>query len=319
MQIVRSPFRISFFGGSTDYESFFKHSESFIIGTTINKYVYCSLRPRSQIHGNDSIISYSKVETVNDFDKISNNLIRETIKYYNVNKPIELHFFSDIPSRTGLGGSSSFCTSLCYSLRLFLNKKITKEILANDAIEIERHILKESGGIQDQIHSSFGGFNSIEIKKDGTFLVKPVPITQNFLNEFEKSLLLIYTNKQRNNNIIAKSHENKDKKNILDISKLAYSYFIKEDIKNIGNLLHQNWLEKKNISKHITNNYIDDIINDLISKGAYGAKLLGSGGCGFILCICNSRTKKFLIEKYKKNIFDFKFESGGTKEIYKNL
>jgi D-glycero-alpha-D-manno-heptose-7-phosphate kinase len=319
MQIVRSPFRISFFGGSTDYESFFKNNESFIIGTTINKYVYCSLRPRLHIHGNDSIISYSKLETVDNFNKISNNLIRETIKYYNFNEPIELHFFSDIPSRTGLGGSSSFCISLCSSLRSFLNKKITKKILTDDAIKIERHILKESGGIQDQIHSSFGGFNSIEIKKDGTYLVKPIPITYDFLKEFENSLLLIYTNEQRNNDIIAKSHENKDKKNILEISKHAYSSFIKEDIKNIGNLLYQTWNEKRNISKHITNKKIDDIINDLMSKGAYGAKLLGSGGCGFILCICNSHTKKILIEKYKQSIFDFKFESEGTKEIYKNL
>ena len=136
MQIVRSPFRISFFGGSTDYRDFYEKNESFIIGTTIDKYVYCSIRNGQQIGPKNSILSYSKIEVVDDFDKIENSLIRETLKYHKLDKHVELHFFSDIPSRTGLGGSSSFCVGLSYNLRKFLGKEYGKKIVANDAIEI---------------------------------------------------------------------------------------------------------------------------------------------------------------------------------------
>ena len=316
MIIVKSPFRISFFGGSTDYESFYKNNGSFIIGTTIDKYVYLSIRKRPNIFSNESSIIYSKLQLVKTFDEIQNPLIRESLKYKNINFPIELTSFSDIPSRTGLGGSSSFCVGLLYIINKLLEIKQNKSDLAKDAIHIERRILNESGGIQDQIWPTYGGLNSIEINQDGIFFVKPMPVTDDFRKELEKSILLIYTNDQRQQNEIAQSHEDKDKLRILEISKESYKYFLTEDIENIGKLLFESWKEKMKISSLISNNKINNIGKIIMENGAYGIKLLGAGGCGFIMAICNPNVKNKLTELFKDSILDINFETGGVSEIY---
>ncbi len=315
MLIVKSPFRISLFGGSTDYKDYFQKKESFIIGTTIDKYVYMSIREKPKIFSNEIVLSYSILEKVKTYNDIKNPLIRETLKYHNIPFPIEFTSFTDIPSRTGLGGSSSFCVGLTFAIRNLLNLQSSKKIVSDDAIHIERIILNESGGIQDQIWSSYGGTNSIQINKDGNFLVKPLPITEDFKSELESSMILIYTNEQRLSGEIAKSHEEKNKDNILEISKEAYKSIIQEDIKTIGHLLYNTWNEKKNISPIISNNNIDNIIDTCMSLGAYGAKLLGSGGCGFVLVMCNKKVRVKIEETFKNNIMEFKFEKEGVSRI----
>ena len=264
MTIIKSPFRLSLFGGSSDYKEFYEKHGSLIIGTTINKYNYICIRTRPNIMSKKSVITYSKLEEVISFDEITNPLIKETLKYFSPNWHVELNSFTDIPGRTGLGGSSSYCVGLCYVLRKILNLPSNKKLIANDAIKIEREILKEYGGIQDQIWASYGGTNSIQIKT---------------------------------------------------ATKEAYQSFINEDIKNIGSLLYSSWLEKKNISPIISNNNIDNIINTCMSLGSYGAKLLGSGGCGFVLVICNKNTKTKIEEVYKNNIMEFNFEKEGVSKI----
>lgn len=322
MITIKSPLRISLFGGSTDYKDFYENNGSLLIGTTINKFIYLSMRQVPIIlltsGGCKFRFSYSKLEAVNSLDEIENPLIRETFKYKNVIDPIEFIAFVDIPSRTGLGGSSSYCVGLVYLINKLYSKLCSKKLVSNEAIHIERNILQESGGIQDQIWASYGGFNSIEVNRDGKFNVKPMPITTEFKKELQDSMLLIYTNDQRNQNNISKSHENKDKINILKLAKEAYIAFQKEDIKLIGNLMYDSWKEKEKISNLISNEKINTIINDVIQMGAYGTKLLGSGGCGFILVICNSHTKHIIKEKYKDSIFDFEFEPNGVSEIYRS-
>lgn len=316
MITIKSPLRISLFGGSTDYESFYKENGSFLIGTTIDKYCYQSIRKRPSILEKESVIVYSKMEFVKDLSQIHNPLIKETLNYKNVHDHIEFFSFSDVPSRTGLGGSSSYCVGMLYLINKLYNISTDKVKLVKDAIEIERHILNESGGIQDQIWPAFGGFNSIEIKPNGNFSVKPLPITEDFRNELENSIILIYTNEQRKQEEIAKSHENKYKKRILDISKSAYEYFLKEDIKSIGELMYESWNEKRNLSTLISNNKVDDIISTSIRYGAFGAKLLGSGGCGFVLAICDKQIKSKLTEIFKDAVLNIKFDRNGVSQIY---
>ena len=220
MILVKAPFRVSFFGGSTDYADFYEQHGSFIFGCTINKYAYLSIRNKPKILSEASTISYSKFERVKNLSDIENPLIRETLKYFGINGAIEFISFSDIPSRTGLGGSSSYCVGMSHLLRTFLGKNISKNQIARDAIEIERNILKESGGIQDQIWAAYGGLNTIEIRKNGNFFVKPLPITNEFRGHLRDSMVLIYSNEQRVSNNVAKSHENKDKTPILKILSL---------------------------------------------------------------------------------------------------
>jgi D-glycero-alpha-D-manno-heptose-7-phosphate kinase len=316
MYIVKSPFRISFFGGSTDYKEFYQQHGSLLIGTTIDKYVYLCIRKRPKILTNNSVITYSKLQTVKLWKEIENPLIREILNFKNITFPIEFNSFSDVPSRVGLGGSSSFCVGMLYLIdKLNGISNINPKQLSTDAIKVEREILKESGGIQDQIWPAYGGLNTIEIKTNGNFLVKPLPITSEFKTELEKSLVLIYTNDQRNQNDIAKSHENKNKNNILDISKQAYNSFLKENVKDIGDLLYKSWLEKKNISNIISTSKIDDIVNIVMGMGAYGSKLLGSGGCGFVLSISDPKTAAKIKKRFKNNVMGFKFENNGVSDV----
>jgi D-glycero-alpha-D-manno-heptose-7-phosphate kinase len=318
MIIVKSPFRVSLFGGSTDYKGFYEKYGSFMIGTPINKYCYISMRYTPEIFPKQYLCVYSKYELVKSIDDFKNPLIRETLNYHNIDKPIEMFSFSDIPSRTGLGGSSSYCIAMSYLIKKIKEENINKKEIIDSAIKIEREILKESGGIQDQIWPFAKGFSSIDIQTDGTYNIKPLPITEEFEQILQDSMVLIYTEEQRNNDVIAKSHEDdiENKLQILQTAKEAYSLFVQEDLKGIGELMYKSWLSKEKISPYVSNSKIKTIINDVIDMGAYGAKLLGSGGCGFVLAICNSKIKEKIIEKYKVNIFDFKIDKTGVTTIY---
>lgn len=316
MLLVKSPFRVSLFGGSTDYKEFYQQNDSFIIGCSINKYIYLSIREKPKILSQESSISYSKLEIIKHVDEIENPLIKETFKYFNLKNPIEFISFPDIPSRTGLGGSSSYCVGMCYLMRKFLGLEISKKIIAKDAIEIERNILKESGGIQDQIWAAYGGLNTISINSSGDFRVKPLPVTEDFKKELKDSMVLIYTNEQRGSSEVAKSHEKQDKMQILELAHQAYYSIVSEDIQEIGRLLHRSWLAKTKISNKISTSAVDHIISRCMNMGAYGAKLLGAGGCGFVLVMCNSKVKNKITETFSDSILEFEFDYSGVSTIF---
>jgi len=318
MIIVKAPFRVSLFGGSTDYKNFYEEYGSFMIGMPIDKYCYISMRSRPKILSKQYLCTYSIYDLVDTLEELKNPLIRETLKYYDVKDPIELFSFSDIPYRTGLGGSSSYCIAMSYAINMLRQEEIYSKRIINSAIKIEREILKESGGIQDQIWPFAKGLSSIQVEKSGDFFIRPLPITEEFEKELEDSMLLIYTEEQRNSDQIAKSHENdlNNKLEILQMAKDAYGYFLKEDLESIGKLVYESWLHKEKISPYISTGKIKTIIDDVIKMGAYGAKLLGSGGCGFVLAICNPIVKQNIIEKYKESILDFKIDKTGVTTIY---
>jgi D-glycero-alpha-D-manno-heptose-7-phosphate kinase len=317
MIIVKAPFRISLFGGSTDYRDFYEKNGGFLIGTAIDKHVYLSMRKRPAILSPQSVITYSKLQHVNNWDEIQNPLIREILKYRQINIPIEFFSFSDIPARTGLGGSSSFCVGMLYLIgKVFGHPEMTKKGLATDAIFVERYLLKEAGGIQDQIWPAYGGLNTIEVKKNGEFLVKPLSVTPEFKEELEQSMILVYTNDQREQDSIAKSHENTDRTAILQIAKEAHTHFINENIEEIGKLLYETWKEKAQISPLISTSKISQITERIMEMGAYGVKLLGAGGCGFVLVVCNPKVKQEIISQYGDSVMHFKFEESGVSAIY---
>ena len=320
MLMIKSPFRISLFGGSTDYKSFYENHGSFIIGTTIDKYCYLSMRFRPSILSKKYLCTYSKYELSDTIDEIKNPLIRETLRYFNVDKPIELFSFTDIPARTGLGGSSSYCVGMCCLINKIKQLNLSKNQIINSAIDIERNILKESGGIQDQIWPLSNGLSSIEIDTKGNFYVKPMPVTEEFSDELLNSFTLIYTDEQRNTDVIAKSHENdiQNKLNILNLAKQSYNLLLKEDIKSIGEYLYESWLSKERISPLISNIKTKEIIDDVMHMGAYGSKLLGSGGCGFVLVISDSIVKQNIVNKYNGYVFDFKFNTNKILEVFPN-
>ena len=316
MVITRAPFRISFFGGSSDYEDFYSEHGSFLIGTTIDKYSYTSTRFRPNILNLENIVSYSEVQRFKEVDEVRNPLIRESLRKFNFLKKLDIHLFADIPSRTGLGGSSSCCCSILLGLSHLNNSPLSKKELAKTAIEIERVILKESGGIQDQIWAAYGGFNSIEIKTNGDFSVRPMPISEEFKREFQDSLCLIYANQQRDTEEIAASHSDKNKKNILSYAKEAYHLFAEEDTGSIAMLFGESWEEKKKLSPLITNDALNRLEKDLLDSGVKGLKLLGSGGCGFFLCMSDPYTIQKIKDKFKDGVFEFSFGENGSEQIF---
>lgn len=316
MITVRVPFRISLFGGSTDYRSFYQKHGSFLIGGTIDKYIYMSMRFRPKFFPRENYLVYSKMEYTKDLESIQNPLIREILKYKDVKDYIEFTCLSDVKSISGLGGSSSFCVGMLGLINELYGMKIDKKELVRDAIKIERELLGESGGIQDHIWPVYGGFNSIEINKNGDFFVKPIPVTQDFLDELEESIILIYVEGERNKDVASK-HEVQNKIGMLEIAEEAYSLLVKENISEFGKLLYESWLHKKKISEMISNPVIDEVINKVMDWGSYGAKLLGSGGTGFVCCICNSLVKNKILSEFGDKVLDFKFENKGLTVLSK--
>lgn len=322
MIISKTPYRISLFGGSTDYESYYSLFGSLLIGFTINKYCYVGLRKTPEILDYLTKVSYSKTETVDDNSKIEHPGIRGTLEFLEIFYGIELIHMGDLPAQTGIGSSSSFVVGMlnaCYNM-INPNKTPAKRDLANDAILIERHILNESGGIQDQIWAAYGGFNSIHIEPSGYYEVKPIPVSVDFKESLLRRSFLIYTGKTRDGFKIAKSHDNEaaetSKGHIHDTAIKAYDCLASSDVSCIASLLEESWFHKKKISHLICPKEIDDLYSSLKSNGMIGGKLLGTGGSGFIYGIAKSYGAAHDIrKKFSKQVIDFGYDDNGTSII----
>ena len=313
MIISKTPFRVSLFGGSTDYESFYSKYGSLLIGFGINKYCYTSVRETPSIFDYLTRISYSKVEIVNNNDSIQHNGVRGVLAYLNKHKGYEIAHMSDLPSQTGIGSSSSFIVGLlnCFT------RDWSSKMLAKAAIHIERKLLEEAGGIQDQIWAAYGGMNSVYIGNDGKFCVRPLPVSEEFKQEFMNRCIMIYTGKTRKSYKIAESHDKQDadkyKINILDQAQKAYELFEEEDIEGIARCLGESWENKKQISPLVSTPAVNKMYESLESDGMIGGKLLGTGGSGFIFGILNEDTDVYKIkEKYKSHYIDIDISEKGS-------
>ena len=301
MIIVKTPYRISLFGGSTDYKSFYSKYGSLLVGLAIDKYCYLSLRYNPTIFDYKSFAQYSKIEKVYNNSDIKHNGIRGVLKYMNIEYGIELSHVADIPSQTGMGSSSSFIVGLLNACHKLEGKHKSPEILASEAIYVERELLKESGGIQDQIWAAHGGFNSISIDKSGDINVRPLPIGKSFKAEFIRRSCLIYTGNIRKSFKVAKAHDNVNIENskihILGIAEQALKAFDNEDIDEIARLLYESWQHKKSISPLISSPEVDAQYDNLLDCGMIGGKLLGSGRAGFIFGIWPDKVPEDILSK----------------------
>ncbi len=317
MIITRTSYRCSLFGGSTDMKSFYSEHSSLLIGFALDKYCYILCRKTPQILPHHTTISYAKTEVVKDNNEIEHNGVRGVLEFLKIKHGLEISIHGDLPARTGLGSSSTFVTGLLKSLKIYKDKKE----LAKDAIYVERHLLREPGGIQDQIWAAYGGFNSIEIKKNGEFYVRPMPMSPEFLEEFRSHLLLLYLGRSRNSWGIARDINQsndtvmKNKLRIYEIAKQAYSHFEQENIPEIGKLLDESWQNKRAISPLISNKNIDMLYESVIRMGAWGGKLLGSGGSGFLLFVAPPETHQKIKENTKLVDLPINFDFGGSQIV----
>ena len=326
MIISKTPYRISFFGGGTDLKQYYEHyDDAGVISTTIDKYCYISLRKLPKFFDHNNRVVYSKIELVNNFDEIKHRAIKAILKYMNVENGIELHHDGDLPARSGLGTSSAFCVGLLRSASIFMNKNFDKFSLASQAIHVEQNLLKDPVGLQDQIATSYGGFNNIQIKRNGKFDVQKVLIDNDKSSLLNSELLLFFTGIQRESNNIEKSKiKNIDStiKNFEKIAKIKKSALRVIESKNFetkdfGQLLHESWLQKKKLSKLVSNDLIDEAYLHAKNEGAWGGKILGAGGGGFLLFLADKSKHKKIINDFSKNFtyVKFTFDTQGSKTL----
>ena len=328
MIISRSPLRVSLFGGGTDFPEWFKENNGLVIGGTINKYNYIHVRYLPNIFKFNYRLRYFKTELVKKIKNIKHGPYREILKFYNLDEnQVEIIHTSDLPALSGLGSSSSSTVSAINAVAALKGHFVNKKNLSNLAIKIEREILGEKVGCQDQIFSSFGGFNCIRFKSDVDFSVENLINNKKKLSLLNNSSILIWSGIQRQGQTLEKEKISKIKKKLItqnlktiqSISEKAYEEFSKSswDLKKIGKLMNEYWQQKKYLSSSITNKKIDKICNIANTNGAYGVKLLGAGGGGFIYILCSPKDRKNLLKKLSKfrNV-NFQFENSGSNIIY---
>lgn len=328
MIISRSPLRVSLFGGGTDFPEWFKKNDGLVIGGTINKYNYIHVRYLPNIFNFNFRLRYFKTELVKKINSIKHGPYREILKAYDLDKSqIEIIHTSDLPALSGLGSSSSSTVSAINAISALKGYFINKKNLSNLAIKIERKVLNENVGYQDQIFSSFGGFNCIRFKSDVDYTLESLVNDKKKLTLLSNSSILIWTGITREGQILEKEKIKKIKnklitqnlKNIQSITEKAYEEFSKSnwDLKKIGKFMNDYWHQKKQLSKGITNKKIDEICKIANMNGAYGVKLLGAGGGGFIYILCSAKKRKLLLKKLAKfRSVNFQFENSGSSIIY---
>ena len=295
MIISKTPFRISLFGGGTDYPIWYKEHGGMVIGTTINKYCYLSVSQLSPYFNHKYRIIWSRIEDVNKISEIQHPAVRAALTFLNINEGLEISYRGDLPARSGLGTSSSFAVGIMNALYALLGPRPSSNELANIAIYLEQEVLKETVGCQDQIWAAYGGFNQIIFHRDSNYVVIPLSIRNS--KELERSFMLFFTGFTRTASDIAERlvrDISKQQKvsllhRIADICKEAKQVLEQQtDTTNdISDLLHESWILKKQLTDGITTPLIDEIYEAGLKAGALGGKLLGAGGGGFILFIVN--------------------------------
>ena len=319
--LVRSPMRISFVGGGTDIKEYYENFGGSVFNAAINKYVYILI---NKYHDKKKcILKYSKSENVNSVKDIKHPLIRNCLALTKI-WGLDIHSISDIPGGTGLGSSSSFTVSLINALHYYKNKKLSKHNLAKKACHVEINLLKAPVGKQDQYAASYGGVNTFIFKKNNDVIVKKF-INRSAIKNLKNNLLLINTNTQKIN--IPTLHE--QRKNIMkggkywdnlkfmrDSVEIFKKNLIKNDLKVCGQILHENWEKKITLSKKINNPLFQEIYDESLKSGAYGGKICGAGGRGFLLLISPKQNHKIIKKKLNKLEFlDFNFDYSGSKQV----
>ena len=300
MIITRTPYRISFFGGGTDYPSWYSENGGAVLGTTIDKYCYISVRHLPNFFEHTHRIVYSKVETVRTVDQINHPAVRGVLSYFDVQSGLEIHHDGDLPARSGLGSSSSFTVGLIQALRALNGHSSSPKYLAEQAIHIEQNIIREAVGSQDQIWAAYGGTNLIKFLQDGSFEIQPIIIGRDRRAALESHLMLFFTGRSRLSEKFAQGQidnlqANKDDlKEIHKMVEIGHQKITDDqsDLRDFGRLLHESWQRKRKLAKGITNDEIDELYNRALDAGAIGGKLLGAGGGGFLLIFVEPEKRK---------------------------
>lgn len=324
MIITKTPFRMSFFGGGTDMENYFKKNEGAVISTTFDKYCYVNVRHLPRFFDYATELSYSKTERVTDVNDIKHPAIREAMKMLDM-REIRLTYEADLPARSGLGTSSSFAVGMLNAFYALKGKYADKKKLADEAIYLERVLCNEAGGWQDQIAASYGGLNRINFNADG-YEVLPIIISPERKRQLNSNLMMFFTgftrfssDVQKINNVSGSEEKRERLKKMYELVDEAESVLTdkNKNLDDFGRLLDDTWRLKKGTGGAISTGSIDELYSNGIKAGALGGKLLGAGGGGFLVFYVQPE-KQESVKKAMKDLMyiPFKFEDGGTRVIH---
>ncbi len=324
MIITRTPFRISFFGGGTDYPGWYRQNGGAVLATTINKYCYLTCRYLPPFFEHRIRVVYSFIERCNEIDEIQHPSVRETLRHLSFSRGLEIHHDGDLPARSGMGSSSAFTVGLLNALHALQGKFIGKKQLSMDSIHIEQNILKETVGSQDQVMAAYGGFNRVVFAESGGISVEPVIISQDRLKELSSHLLLFYTGIKRTASDIAgtyvdslhtKDRQLREMRGMVDEALRIISGG--EDIQKFGSLLHEAWVLKRSLGAKISNSELDQMYDQARAAGAVGGKLTGAGGGGFLLLFAPPELHLKIKDSLQGVLHvPFDFESSGSRVIH---
>src|SRR5271166_4492404 len=321
MIITRTPLRVSFFGGGTDYPVWYREHGGAVLATTIDKCCYVTCRRLPPFFEYHSRILYSKYENVSANSDIQHPSVRGCLQFLGIEEGIEIHHIADLPARAGLGTSSAFTVGLLLGLFALRNQMRDKHALATDATYVEQELLQEAVGAQDQVSAAYGGFNRINFHADGTIEVKRVLTAPSRLAELEQHLALYFTGFARTASVIAQEqvrmtpNRKQELHTMLQLVDEAEAILTSpgRSLDEFGCLLHEGWQIKRSLTQKITNASIDEIYEAGLGAGALGGKLLGAGGGGFMLFFVPPQRRQALRERLKKLLcVPFAFSSKGS-------
>ena len=323
MIISRTPYRISFFGGGTDYPEWYLNHGGQVLSTTIDKYLYISCRYLPPFFEHRLRVAYSKIEEGQHPDDINHPSVRETLKFLSIDNGLEIHYDGDLPGRSGLGSSSAFTVGLLNALYAYKGQMVSKNRLAMESIHIEHDLIKETVGSQDQVNAAHGGLNLIQFQSNGNINVKPVIISSKRIRALENNLMLFYTGIMRTAEKVAKSYVDNIQRMEKQLTKIysmvekAIEILKSGDLDDFGFLLNETWKEKRSLSKLVSNARVDEIYSSALSAGALGGKLSGAGGGGFLLLYVPLEKQREVKKKLSNLLYvPFNFESKGSHIIF---
>ena len=324
MIITRTPLRISFFGGGTDYPVWYRAHGGAVLSTAIDKCCYITSRWLPPFFEYQSRVSYSRIENVNDNGTIEHPSARECLQFLEIHGGVEIHHVADLPARTGLGTSSAFTVGLLLGLYALKNQMRDKHALAVDALHVEQNLIREAVGSQDQVSAAYGGFNRINFNQDDSFEVKRVLTAPARLAALEQNLALYFTGFSRIASEIAQEQVRVTPQKTKELETMFQMVDEAEDIvtnphrslDEFGRLLHEGWKVKRSLTQKITNSDINEIYEAGLDAGALGGKLLGAGGGGFLLLYVPPERRDDVRRRLKKLLcVPFAFSNRGSQVI----
>ena len=320
MIVTKTPFRISFFGGGTDYPGYYRRYGGAVLATTINKYCYITLRHTPPISPHRFIVAYSETEKCDSLEQIQHPAVRECLRFAEIDRGVVIHYQGDLPARSGIGSSSSFTVGLNHALHSLRGESASKRQLAEESIHIEQECIKEIVGSQDQVSAAYGGFNHIVFSQSGSIIVQPASVSPARLRELRSHLMLFHTGIVRTASDVAEScvqcmdSRSAELETIRDLVERGLAMLANHvPIRRFGELLHEGWTAKRSLSPKVSNTAIDEMYEQAISAGAIGGKITGAGGGGFMLLFAAPERQARIVKELHHLVHvPFSFDQTGS-------